>query len=144
MRVRIELQDEVMDQLRILVENDRLLTPGSHEAPIPTVEFGRTNRRYVAIESAGRDQVQVEEDKLREMDVLGRQQKEWEMLKAHPGPGDDAGVSGGARRPAAAASVPHRAARRRGNGGGPHWAGRDHAGARRLRGLSRPAGAPRR
>ena len=55
LRVRIELQDEVMDQLRILVENDRLLTPGAHEAPIPTVELGRTNRRYVAIESAGRD-----------------------------------------------------------------------------------------
>ena len=29
LRVRIELQDEVMDQLRILVENDRLLTPGA-------------------------------------------------------------------------------------------------------------------
>ena len=27
-----------MDQLRVLVENDRLLTPGTHEAPIPTVE----------------------------------------------------------------------------------------------------------
>ena len=82
LRVRIELQDEVMDQLRILVENDRLLTPGEHEAPIPTVELGRTNRRYVAIESAGRDQVQVDEDSLREMEALGRQQREWEMLKA--------------------------------------------------------------
>ena len=81
LRVRIELQDEVMDQLRILVENDRLLTPGAHEAPIPTVELGRTNRRYVAIESAGRDQVQVDEDSLREMEALGRQQREWEMLK---------------------------------------------------------------
>jgi hypothetical protein len=81
LRVRIELQDEVMDQLRILVENDRLLTPGVHEAPIPAVEIGRTNRRYVAIESAGRDEVVVQEDKLREIDALGRQQKEWELLK---------------------------------------------------------------
>ena len=82
LRVRIELQDEVMDQLRVLVENDRLLTPGSHEAPIPTVELGRTNRRYVAIESAGRDEVVVDADNLREIDPLGRQQKEWETLQA--------------------------------------------------------------
>jgi hypothetical protein len=80
LRVRIELQDEVMDQLRILVENDRLLTPGQHEAPIPTVELGRTNRRYVALESAGRDPVKVDDASLREMDALGRQQKEWAML----------------------------------------------------------------
>ena len=144
LRVRIELQDEVMDQLRILVENDRLLTPGSHEAPIPAVELGRTNRRYVAIESAGRDEVVVEEDKLREMDALGRQQKEWETAQGHPRPGDDAGLPGGARRPAAAASVPHRVPRGRGDGEGPHRPGRDHAGARRQRGLSRPAGAARR
>jgi hypothetical protein len=106
LRVRIELQDEVMDQLRVLVENDRLLTPGGHEAPIPTVENGRpekgdsphlgeapsarqmgtvpifrTNRRYVAIENAGRDEVVVDESKLRELEKLGRSQKEWEMLK---------------------------------------------------------------
>ena len=96
LRVRIELQDEVMDQLRVLVENDRLLTPGGHEAPIPTVEnrpekgdsprpekgtvpFFRTNRRYVAIENAGRDEVVVDESKW--MEKLGRSQKEWGMLK---------------------------------------------------------------
>ena len=41
LRVTIELQDEVMGQLRVLVENDRLLTPGSHDAPIPVVERRR-------------------------------------------------------------------------------------------------------
>ncbi len=45
------------------------------------MELGRTNRRYVAIESAGRDAVKIEEEKLRELDALGRQQREWEMLK---------------------------------------------------------------
>ena len=80
LRISIELQDEVMDQLRILVENDRLLTPGSHEAPIPTVELGRTNRRYVSIESVGRDPVKVEEDALREMNSLERRQAEWKTL----------------------------------------------------------------
>ncbi len=79
-RVRIELQDEVMGQLRVLVENDQLLTPGSHEAPIPVIELGRINRRYVVIERTGRDEVVPEQDKLREIDVLGRRQKEWETL----------------------------------------------------------------
>jgi hypothetical protein len=80
-RVKIELQDDMMDELRVLVENDHLLTPGSHEAPVPCVEQGRMNRRYVAIESTGRDSVQVENESRREMDVLGRHQKEWESLK---------------------------------------------------------------
>ena len=74
-RVRLELQDEVMDELRVLVENDRLLSGGTHDVPIPTVETGRTDRRYVALESAGRDEVLVEtRDGL---DPLSRQQKEW-------------------------------------------------------------------
>ena len=36
-RVTIELQDEEMGLLHVLVENDRLLTPGSHDVPIPTI-----------------------------------------------------------------------------------------------------------
>ncbi|MBE3070981.1 MAG: hypothetical protein IMZ66_12165, partial [Planctomycetes bacterium] len=74
-RVRLELQDEVMDQLRVLVENDRLLSAGVHDAPIPIVETGRTDRRYVALESAGRDEVVVETQE--GLEPLGRQQKEW-------------------------------------------------------------------
>jgi len=74
-RVRLELQDEVMDELRVLIENDRLLSAGTHEAAIPQVETGRTDRRYVALESAGRDEVLVE---AREgLEPLSRQQKEW-------------------------------------------------------------------
>jgi hypothetical protein len=74
-RVRLELQDEVMDDLRVLVEFDRLLTGAAHEAPIPTVETGRTDRRYVALESAGRDEVLVETSN--GLEPLSRQQKEW-------------------------------------------------------------------
>ena len=74
-RVRLELQDEVMDDLRVLVENDRLLSAGTHDVPIPVVETGRTDRRYVAIESAGRDEVVIaQQDGL---ESLNRQQKEW-------------------------------------------------------------------
>jgi hypothetical protein len=74
-RVQVQLQDEVMDQLRVLVENDRLLSGRTFDVPIPVVETGRTDRRYVAVESAGRDEVVVEtKDGL---DPLSRQQKEW-------------------------------------------------------------------
>ncbi|MCX5675809.1 MAG: hypothetical protein NTX87_12460, partial [Planctomycetota bacterium] len=74
-RVRLALQDEVMDDLKVLVENDRLLTDAVHEAPIPVVETGRTDRRYVAVESAGRDETVVE--KSDGLEPLSRQQKEW-------------------------------------------------------------------
>ena len=75
LRVRLELQDDVMDSLRVLIENDRLLTGERHDVPIPVVETGRTDRRYVAIESAGRDEVIVE--KADGLEPLSRQQKEW-------------------------------------------------------------------
>ncbi|MCX5670011.1 MAG: hypothetical protein NTU94_01645 [Planctomycetota bacterium] len=74
-RVQLQLQDEVMDELRVLVENDRLLAGGAHDVPIPEVETGRTDRRYAAVESAGRDEVQVE--KKDGLEPLSRQQKEW-------------------------------------------------------------------
>ena len=84
----IELQDDAIGQLRVLVENDRLLTPGSHEVPIPVVEetgtvpFFRMNHRYATIERAGRDEVVVEPGRLRKMEALGRGQKQWETLTA--------------------------------------------------------------
>ncbi len=77
-RVTLDLQDEVMDELRVLVERDRLLTPQVHEAPVPVVETGRTDRRYVALESAGRDEVVVEATE--GLEPLSRQQKEWRTV----------------------------------------------------------------
>jgi hypothetical protein len=79
-RVKIELQDEVMGQLRVLIENDRLLKPGSHEAPMPAVELGRIGRRYVTIENVGRDEIVVDSDKSRDMEQLGTRQKDWTRL----------------------------------------------------------------
>jgi hypothetical protein len=78
LRVRLELQDEVMDQLRVLVVNDRLLTAQLQTAPIPVVRTGRTDRQFVALESAGRDEVVVE--KAEGLEVLTRQQREWGKL----------------------------------------------------------------
>jgi hypothetical protein len=92
-RVRLQLQDEVTNQLRVVIENDRLLratkppaTPGGtapeeeagDEAPIPILETGRTDRRYVTLEKAGRDEVVVV--KHQQLEPLDRQQSEWQKL----------------------------------------------------------------
>ncbi|HUW58373.1 MAG TPA: hypothetical protein VMZ92_17180, partial [Planctomycetota bacterium] len=80
-RVRLELQDALMDDLRVVVENDRLLTEGTHTVPIPTVETGRTLNRYAALElmSTVRDEVIIEPDD--SFEELGRQQKAWDMVR---------------------------------------------------------------
>jgi len=77
-RVRLDLQDEVMDEFRVLVVNDRLLTAQSQPAPIPVVATGRTDRQFVALESAGRDEVVVERSD--GLERLTRQQREWGKL----------------------------------------------------------------
>jgi hypothetical protein len=110
LRVRLELQDEVMDQLRVLVENDRLLSEGVLDAPIPLVETGRTDRRYVALESAGRDEVVVE--KQDGLEPLSRQQKEWEAVSGMLRGGMTQAfiVSAGAEQPRLAFRTKQRAA----------------------------------
>ena len=77
-RVRLQLQDRVMGQLRVLVENDRLLTAQAYRVPIPLVETGQTDQRYVLLESAGRDEVVVESKQ--GLTSLDRQQKERQTL----------------------------------------------------------------
>ncbi len=77
-RVRLELQDEVMGQFRVLIEHDRLLTTGKRSIPIPVLETGSTKRRFVVIESAGRDEVVVAGQK--GLEPVGRQQQEWAEL----------------------------------------------------------------
>lgn len=77
-RVRLELQDEVMGPLRVLVQNDRLLTTEKYTAPVPQLENYQTDRRYVTLESAGRDEVVV--DQHDGLELLSPQQSEWRML----------------------------------------------------------------
>ncbi|MBU0639937.1 MAG: hypothetical protein KKB50_13795 [Planctomycetes bacterium] len=77
-RVRLALQDEVMGHLRVLVENDRLLTAETQLAPIPIIETGQTTQCYVTLESAGRDEVIVEEPV--GLEALTHRQKEWREL----------------------------------------------------------------
>jgi hypothetical protein len=100
LRVHLALQDEVMGDLKVLVENDRLLTDASHEAPIPVVETGRADRRYVALESAGRDEVIV--GKSAGLEPLSRQQKEWAAVAGMLRGGQTTAfiVAAGAEKPA--------------------------------------------
>ncbi len=79
-RVSLTLQDDIMGDLRVLVEHDRLLTPEPHRAPIPLVETGHTERRSVTLENAGRDELVVTE--LIGLEALSRQEKAWQALRA--------------------------------------------------------------
>jgi len=113
LRVRLDLQDEVMNQLRVLVENDRLLErKKEYTAPIPVVETGRTDRQFVAIESAGREEVVVDEKSLAGLEPLGRQQKEWRTLKGILGDGITQAylVTAGAKSPRLALTTKDRKA----------------------------------
>ncbi len=56
-RVRLELQDAIMGQLRIIVEHNRLLTTGEQTAPLPIIETGSTTRRLITLENASRDEL---------------------------------------------------------------------------------------
>ena len=101
LRVNVELQDEMMDQVRVQVENVRLLVPKQpYRVPIPTVETGRTDRQYVTIERAGRDEVVVA--KAVGIEPISRQQREWQTLQGKL-PGGISGqaymVGSGARGP---------------------------------------------
>ncbi len=84
--VRLQLQDEMMGELKVLVEADRLLQTGkTYAAPVPTIETGQTQRRFVALQSTGRDEVAVE--KHSGLRPLIRQQEDWQTLKAVLGSG---------------------------------------------------------
>ncbi len=84
LRVHLELQGDAMNDLRVLVQNDRLLTPGAHTAPLPGFEAaaGRAadfvRRQYVVLQSSSRDELVV--DPLVGLQSLSRQQQQWQAL----------------------------------------------------------------
>ena len=84
-RVRIELQEEVMGSLRVLVENDRLLSSDKYTVPATVVETGQTDHRYITLESAGRDEIVI--DSHDGVDPISQEQAEWRMLTALLGRG---------------------------------------------------------
>jgi hypothetical protein len=77
-RFRLLLEDERMGEFRVVVEDDRLLANGTHTAPIPVVETGRTDNRYVLLENAGNDELVIDEPT--GLEPLTRQQQQWRTL----------------------------------------------------------------
>ncbi|HZN34589.1 MAG TPA: hypothetical protein VFB80_12260, partial [Pirellulaceae bacterium] len=81
-RVRLELQDYVRGRYSVLLEHDRLLTSGKQRIDLPVIETGRTDRRLVAIENAGRDEVVIGPNDAAGLEPINRQQQAWRDLAA--------------------------------------------------------------
>ncbi len=77
-RVQLELQDELMDVIRVVVEHDQLLTPDAFAAAIPVVETGTVEQQYVTLQNSGRDEVVTVDTT--GLDELTRQQNAWRAL----------------------------------------------------------------
>jgi hypothetical protein len=77
-RVTLDLQDAMTGQYRVVIESDRAITPQQQEAPLPWIETGSTNLRYITLENAGRDEVVVGE--LTGFEPLNRQSRQWQQL----------------------------------------------------------------
>ncbi|QDV55908.1 hypothetical protein [Rosistilla oblonga] len=60
-RVTIQLQDDLMGQVRALVRQTRLLDDAPQTIPIPILETGQTIGRFVTLENDGRDEVVIDE-----------------------------------------------------------------------------------
>jgi hypothetical protein len=78
LRVRLDLQDAVTGQLRVLIHQDLALVHEPQAAPIPIVETGSTAQRYVVLENSGRGELIVESPA--GFEELGRQQQAWRTL----------------------------------------------------------------
>lgn len=80
-RFKLELQDYVRDRYSIVVEQDGLLTADKVSPAIPIVETGRTDRRLIAIENAGRDQIDPDKN-TNGVEQLTREQQAWRDMAA--------------------------------------------------------------
>ncbi len=77
-RVRLDLQRDVMGQYRVVIANDRQLVGGPQEVPLPTILTGRTDRRLVTLENSGNDELVVVDRS--HVDQLQSSQSQWKML----------------------------------------------------------------
>ncbi len=84
-RVTLELEDDVLGQLRVLIEHDRVLTSDVQHIGNVVVETGRTIKHYVTLESSGRDEVIIETQA--GLEPLDPQHSAWKQLSAVLGGG---------------------------------------------------------
>jgi hypothetical protein len=77
-RVKLEFQEERINLLRVKIISDRVRTSDVQQVPLPVVETGRTEGRYVALQSSGRDEVKIESAE--GLEPLGRQQQQWQVI----------------------------------------------------------------
>ncbi|MEZ6119196.1 MAG: hypothetical protein R3C28_21860 [Pirellulaceae bacterium] len=77
-QVTLTLQDAVIGNYRVLVLRDRLLTDEAQEVAIPTISDADILQQFVTLESAGRDEVVVEQ--VVSLNALSEQQQQWRTL----------------------------------------------------------------
>lgn len=78
-RVTLNLQDEVIDSFRVVVENDRQLSSDRQSVPVPRVLTGITEQRFVTLQNSGRDEINVLPGA--DFQTLNRQLKQFGKLK---------------------------------------------------------------
>ena len=78
-RVTLNLQDEVIDSFRVVIENDRQLSDAIQNVPVPRVLTGVTEQRFVTLQNAGRDEISVLPGE--DFQSLNRQLKQFGQLK---------------------------------------------------------------
>jgi hypothetical protein len=81
-RVTLDLQDYVRGEYVVLLEHDRLLATDKQTVALPIVETGRTDRRLLAIENAGRDEVVIDAGDATGLEPVNRQEQAWRDLAA--------------------------------------------------------------
>lgn len=74
----LDLQEEIIGQYRIIIESDRPLLKGIQNAGIPILITGKTDRRYVTLENAGRDEIVIRDQT--GLTTMNRQSQQWRSL----------------------------------------------------------------
>ncbi len=85
-QVQLDLQDAITGQYRVVIENDRAISPGKQQAPLPQVEAANVGQQYVTLQNAGRDEIVV--DATPGMEPVNRSSRQWEQLTARLAGGD--------------------------------------------------------
>jgi hypothetical protein len=81
-RLTLDLQDYVRGDYAVLLEHDRLLATDKQTVALPILETGRTDRRLLAIENAGRDEVVIDAGDVSGLAPINRQEQAWRDLTA--------------------------------------------------------------